>query len=181
VCQTSQYHVLFEWRVFLNACNYRTSMRPERLDGAQMRSNSSLCCVWGTKTICWEVLLLKWEDLCPGILLTPYGYFLNKHSPYIYFEAHKPCVCDTVHNNQLACLYYISPLIILFVLPVFEEYQKISGRSIEDSIKREMSGCLEDVFLAIGLSPHWHVPLIWFLMAIIINSALIDKLMLIEI
>lgn len=35
---------------------------------------------------------------------------------------------------------------------VFEEYKKISGRDIEDSIKREMSGCLEDVFLAIGLS-----------------------------
>ncbi|XP_072227452.1 annexin A4 [Leuresthes tenuis] len=35
------------------------------------------------------------------------------------------------------------------LLRVFEEYQKISGRSIEDSIKREMSGCLEDVFLAI--------------------------------
>ncbi|GLD55280.1 annexin A4 isoform X1 [Lates japonicus] len=32
---------------------------------------------------------------------------------------------------------------------LFEEYQKISGRDIEDSIKREMSGCLEDVFLAI--------------------------------
>ncbi|XP_030626035.1 annexin A4 [Chanos chanos] len=35
------------------------------------------------------------------------------------------------------------------LLRVFEEYQKISGRDIEDSIKREMSGCLEDVFLAI--------------------------------
>ncbi|CAB1352834.1 unnamed protein product, partial [Coregonus sp. 'balchen'] len=32
---------------------------------------------------------------------------------------------------------------------LFEEYQKISGRDIEDSIKREMSGSLEDVFLAI--------------------------------
>ncbi|XP_029920612.1 annexin A4 isoform X1 [Myripristis murdjan] len=32
---------------------------------------------------------------------------------------------------------------------VFKEYQKISGRDIEESIKREMSGCLEDVFLAI--------------------------------
>ncbi|KAM7392940.1 hypothetical protein PAMA_007858 [Pampus argenteus] len=37
------------------------------------------------------------------------------------------------------------------LLRVFEEYQKISGKDIEDSIKREMSGCLEDVFLAIGL------------------------------
>ncbi|XP_020340720.1 annexin A4 [Oncorhynchus tshawytscha] len=35
------------------------------------------------------------------------------------------------------------------LLRVFEEYQKISGRDIEDSIKREMSGSLEDVFLAI--------------------------------
>uniref|UniRef100_A0A8C9Z5L0 Annexin n=1 Tax=Sander lucioperca TaxID=283035 RepID=A0A8C9Z5L0_SANLU len=35
------------------------------------------------------------------------------------------------------------------LLRVFEEYQKISGRSIEDSIKREMSGCLEEAFLAI--------------------------------
>lgn len=33
---------------------------------------------------------------------------------------------------------------------MFQEYQKISGRDIEDSIKREMSGSLEDVFLAIG-------------------------------
>ncbi|CAB1318404.1 unnamed protein product [Coregonus sp. 'balchen'] len=30
-----------------------------------------------------------------------------------------------------------------------EEYQKISGRDIDDSIKREMSGSLENVFLAI--------------------------------
>uniref|UniRef100_A0A672P795 Annexin n=1 Tax=Sinocyclocheilus grahami TaxID=75366 RepID=A0A672P795_SINGR len=35
------------------------------------------------------------------------------------------------------------------LLRVFQEYQKISGRDIEDSIKREMSGCLEDAFLAI--------------------------------
>uniref|UniRef100_A0A671WH27 Annexin n=1 Tax=Sparus aurata TaxID=8175 RepID=A0A671WH27_SPAAU len=38
------------------------------------------------------------------------------------------------------------------LLRVFEEYQKISGKDIEESIKREMSGCLEDVFLAIGPS-----------------------------
>ncbi|XP_063066855.1 annexin A4 [Engraulis encrasicolus] len=35
------------------------------------------------------------------------------------------------------------------LLRVFEEYQKVSGKDIEESIKREMSGCLEDVFLAI--------------------------------
>uniref|UniRef100_A0A8C7Y572 Annexin n=1 Tax=Oryzias sinensis TaxID=183150 RepID=A0A8C7Y572_9TELE len=38
------------------------------------------------------------------------------------------------------------------LLRVFDEYKKISKRDIEDSIKREMSGSLEDVFLAIGLS-----------------------------
>uniref|UniRef100_A0A8D0CGS9 Annexin n=1 Tax=Scleropages formosus TaxID=113540 RepID=A0A8D0CGS9_SCLFO len=42
------------------------------------------------------------------------------------------------------------------LLQVFEEYRKISGRDIEDSIKREMSGCLEDVLLAIGeYDPHF--------------------------
>ncbi|XP_077593417.1 annexin A4 [Stigmatopora nigra] len=35
------------------------------------------------------------------------------------------------------------------LLRVFDEYQKISGRDIEESIKREMSGSLEGVFLAI--------------------------------
>lgn len=40
---------------------------------------------------------------------------------------------------------------------MFEEYQKISGRDIEDSIKREMSGSLEDAFLAIGQSLLGHV------------------------
>ncbi|XP_003965534.1 annexin A4 [Takifugu rubripes] len=35
------------------------------------------------------------------------------------------------------------------LLRVFDEYRKISGREIEDSIKREMSGSLEDVFLAV--------------------------------
>uniref|UniRef100_A0A3P9AFU6 Annexin n=1 Tax=Esox lucius TaxID=8010 RepID=A0A3P9AFU6_ESOLU len=35
------------------------------------------------------------------------------------------------------------------LLRVFQEYKKISGREIEDSIKREMSGTLEEVFLAI--------------------------------
>ncbi|KAJ8408524.1 hypothetical protein AAFF_G00251590 [Aldrovandia affinis] len=35
------------------------------------------------------------------------------------------------------------------LLRVFQEYQKLAGRDIEDSIKREMSGSLEDIFLAI--------------------------------
>ncbi|XP_076875984.1 annexin A4 [Brachyhypopomus gauderio] len=35
------------------------------------------------------------------------------------------------------------------LLRVFQEYQSIAGRDIEDSIKREMSGNLEEVFLAI--------------------------------
>ncbi|XP_061118753.1 annexin A4-like [Conger conger] len=35
------------------------------------------------------------------------------------------------------------------LLQVFQEYQKLSGRDIEASIKREMSGSLEDAFLAI--------------------------------
>uniref|UniRef100_A0AAY4APG4 Annexin n=1 Tax=Denticeps clupeoides TaxID=299321 RepID=A0AAY4APG4_9TELE len=35
------------------------------------------------------------------------------------------------------------------LLRVFDDYKKVSGRDIEDSIKREMSGSLEEVFLAI--------------------------------
>lgn len=53
---------------------------------------------------------------------------------------------------------------------VFEEYQKISGRDIEDSIKREMSGCLEDVFLAIGMSLLQHVPSMKYLLPVYKDS-----------
>lgn len=56
-----------------------------------------------------------------------------------------PSVFHESDNNQ-------TRLMIILFAPVFAEYQKISGRDIEDSIKREMSGCLEDVFLAIGVS-----------------------------
>ncbi|KAL0965612.1 hypothetical protein UPYG_G00283540 [Umbra pygmaea] len=35
------------------------------------------------------------------------------------------------------------------LLRVFDEYKKISGKDIEESIKREMSGSLEEIFLAI--------------------------------
>lgn len=35
---------------------------------------------------------------------------------------------------------------------VFEEYQKLAGKSIEDSIKSETHGSLEDAMLAIGKS-----------------------------
>lgn len=55
---------------------------------------------------------------------------------------------DTVETFEGA------PSWMQFRLPllVFDEYLKISGRNIEDSIKREMSGSLEDVFLAVGAS-----------------------------
>lgn len=39
----------------------------------------------------------------------------------------------------------------VFFPSVFDEYRKVSGKDIEESIKREMSGNLEDVFLAIGV------------------------------
>lgn len=42
--------------------------------------------------------------------------------------------------------------ILFFFFPVFAEYNKISGRDLDESIKREMSGSLADVFLAIGES-----------------------------
>lgn len=41
---------------------------------------------------------------------------------------------------------------------VFEEYQKLAGKSIEDSIKSETRGSLEDAMLAIG--KWWHFPLL---------------------
>lgn len=36
---------------------------------------------------------------------------------------------------------------------MFEEYQKLAGKSIEDSIKSETKGSLEDAMLAIGKCP----------------------------
>uniref|UniRef100_A0A4W4FVC3 Annexin n=1 Tax=Electrophorus electricus TaxID=8005 RepID=A0A4W4FVC3_ELEEL len=36
------------------------------------------------------------------------------------------------------------------LLRVFQEYLRIAGRDIEDSIKREMSGNLEEIFLGLG-------------------------------
>lgn len=41
---------------------------------------------------------------------------------------------------------------------VFEEYQKLAGKSIEDSIKSETRGSLEDAMLAIG--KWWSFPLL---------------------
>lgn len=42
---------------------------------------------------------------------------------------------------------------------VFEEYQKLAGKSIEDSIKSETHGSLEDAMLAIGKSGCVSLPL----------------------
>jgi len=36
---------------------------------------------------------------------------------------------------------------------VFEEYRKLSGYEIEESIQRETSGTLQEVFLAVGKTP----------------------------
>lgn len=48
-----------------------------------------------------------------------------------------------VNLNSISFIYFFS---------VFAEYNKISGRDLDESIKREMSGSLADVFLAIGES-----------------------------
>lgn len=48
--------------------------------------------------------------------------------------------------------YLVHRIQLGFFFPsVFDEYRKVSGKDIEESIKREMSGNLEDVFLAIGV------------------------------
>jgi len=38
---------------------------------------------------------------------------------------------------------------------VFEEYQKLAGKSMEDSIRSETHGSLEDAMLAIGKSGYF--------------------------
>ncbi|KAJ8263198.1 hypothetical protein COCON_G00156550 [Conger conger] len=61
------------------------------------------------------------------------------------FEAGEACWgTDEVKFLSVLCVRSRKHL-----LRVFEEYKNISGREIEDSIKREMSGNLEDVFLAV--------------------------------
>lgn len=40
----------------------------------------------------------------------------------------------------------------VFVYVVFDEYQKIAEKSIEDSIKSELSGDFERLMLAVGMS-----------------------------
>uniref|UniRef100_A0AAQ5X064 Annexin n=1 Tax=Amphiprion ocellaris TaxID=80972 RepID=A0AAQ5X064_AMPOC len=70
---------------------------------------------------------------------------VSKHRPIEIYEAGEArWGTDEVKFLTVLCVRNQNHL-----LRVFEEYQKISGRSIEDSIKREMSGSLEDVFLAI--------------------------------
>uniref|UniRef100_A0A3B4V166 Annexin n=1 Tax=Seriola dumerili TaxID=41447 RepID=A0A3B4V166_SERDU len=69
---------------------------------------------------------------------------VSKHQPEIYEAGEARWGTDEVKFLTVLCVRNQNHL-----LRVFQEYQKISGRDIEDSIKREMSGCLEDVFLAI--------------------------------
>lgn len=56
-----------------------------------------------------------------------------------------------MHRARKNIFFWFIRLNWIFSLSVFEEYRKVSGKDIEESIKREMSGSLEDVFLAIGV------------------------------
>lgn len=40
-------------------------------------------------------------------------------------------------------------------IPVFDAYMKLSGYEIEESIKRETSGNLKDLLLAVGMCSRW--------------------------
>lgn len=42
------------------------------------------------------------------------------------------------------------------VFPVFEEYRKLSGFEIEESVQRETSGSLKELLLAVGKC--WSAP-----------------------
>uniref|UniRef100_A0A672FH98 Annexin n=1 Tax=Salarias fasciatus TaxID=181472 RepID=A0A672FH98_SALFA len=67
-----------------------------------------------------------------------------KHTAEIYEAGEARWGTDEVKFLTVLCVRNRHHL-----LRVFDEYQKISGKDIEESIKREMSGSLEDVFLAI--------------------------------
>lgn len=91
----------------------------------------------------------------PSALISCRCHFIGPgdfYSPFCCSLKSQPSLSHKLQFNKENCL-------VVSVRPVFEEYQKISGRDIEDSIKREMSGCLEDVFLAIGLCLPRHAPL----------------------
>lgn len=44
---------------------------------------------------------------------------------------------------------------VLYVSIVFEEYEKIANKSIEDSIKSETHGSLEEAMLTVGKKGDW--------------------------
>lgn len=64
------------------------------------------------------------------------------------------------YGNQLGYVIYVS-LTWLLLAVVFEEYEKIANKSIEDSIKSETHGSLEEAMLTVGKkgpgSPHIYI------------------------
>lgn len=59
-------------------------------------------------------------------------------------------ICTATNLDKIISFWFIRFNWVFFP-SVFDEYRKVSGKDIEESIKREMSGNLEDVFLAIGV------------------------------
>lgn len=56
--------------------------------------------------------------------------------------------------TQVLCIIYVSRMWIL-LSTVFEEYEKIANKSIEDSIKSETHGSLEEAMLTVGKKGAW--------------------------
>lgn len=52
-------------------------------------------------------------------------------------------------HSGVQCVIYVS-LAWIFLSIVFEEYEKIANKSIEDSIKSETHGSLEEAMLTVG-------------------------------
>lgn len=72
---------------------------------------------------------------------------------------HQTIVVDTEYKTLSTCL--VKKWKFFVFQTVFEEYQKLAGKSIEDSIKSETNGSLEDAMLAIGKSGCVLISFVW--------------------
>ncbi len=62
--------------------------------------------------------------------------------------------------NRLTALIHLFSVYVFSA--VFEEYRKLSGYEIEESIQKETSGTLQEILLAVGKTDthaHTHTPL----------------------